>query len=183
MGLPFWRGDTRMEEPVERVGRACGLGWMTFEVEVEGPGGGLLIFWGVGWTGLVLVEEASDAASAARKSASVPKSSSSSMLVRIGYRMSLWNEAVKYRKAVVIKRQLPLSGIYRVDPSLLLLTNFLFSMTFFCSDFLLWLSHSTVSWIESLRVVHSRSKQPIPFAQYSGTSGIQKTDSKLLQKL
>jgi len=32
IGFPFWRGDTRIEEPLERVGSACGVGWMTLEL-------------------------------------------------------------------------------------------------------------------------------------------------------
>lgn len=82
MGLPFWRGETRMEEPLERVGRACGVGWTTFELEGRREvSAGLSIFWGVGcWMGF-RVAVASEAANAARKSASVPKSSSSSMML------------------------------------------------------------------------------------------------------
>lgn len=73
MGFPFWRGDTRIEEPLERVGSACGVGWTTLEPGVLRLGSvGLSIFWGVGcWIGFLEVE-ASDAANAARKSASVP---------------------------------------------------------------------------------------------------------------
>ena len=81
IGFPFCRGETRIEEPLERVGSACGVGWMTLESGVlRFESAGLSIFWGMGcWMGLLEVE-ASEAANAARKSASVPKSSSSSML-------------------------------------------------------------------------------------------------------
>lgn len=91
MGLPFCLGETRIEEPEDFVGRACGIGWTTLGAvvveEVEACcGGGWVTFWGTGcWTlwgvGCVGLDfDASDAARAARKSAS-PKSSSSSMVI------------------------------------------------------------------------------------------------------
>lgn len=32
-GLPFWRGDTRMEDPDERPGKAWGVGWTIPELD------------------------------------------------------------------------------------------------------------------------------------------------------
>lgn len=89
IGLPFWRGDTRIEEPVEREAMAWGVGCTTFgPVEVL-AGGARSSRWGVGcwircgvgcWTrGGGGEAAASEAARAARKSASEPNSSSSSM--------------------------------------------------------------------------------------------------------
>lgn len=59
-GLPFWRGETRMEELDEErappgtatpPGRGWGVGWIIRdEEEEELEGGGLSRRWGVGWT-------------------------------------------------------------------------------------------------------------------------------------
>lgn len=69
-----------MDEPLERAGSACGVGWITLATDaVWFVPLGLLTFCGVGWVDLMEVE-ASVAAKAVRKSASVPKSSSLSML-------------------------------------------------------------------------------------------------------
>jgi len=88
IGFPFCRGETRIEDPDERVGRDWGMGWVTLgRVGVIGGRGSRSC--GTGWTirGFdVVVEggemegrEGSTAAKAARKSGSAPNSSSSDM--------------------------------------------------------------------------------------------------------
>lgn len=96
-GLPFWRGDTRIDEPAERCGKAWGVGCLTPEPALLGGGRsslcgvGCWIFCGAGCCtrvdggcldGPAVV--VSDAARAVRKASSAPKSSSMPVVSRRG---------------------------------------------------------------------------------------------------
>jgi len=41
-GLPFCRGDTRIADPAERDGKACGVGWTTLDEPDAAADGGAL---------------------------------------------------------------------------------------------------------------------------------------------